>query len=49
MNTITRGIILGGSIGFLLGLLFTNIQHAFGLGMISGFLAGVTLYVRKNK
>lgn len=49
MNVISRGIVLGGSIGFLLGLLITDIQHAFGLGMISGFCAGITAYIRSHR
>ena len=49
MNVISRGIVLGGSLGFLIGLCITDIKQAFGLGMISGFCAGLTVYIRSKK
>lgn len=49
MNVISRGIVLGGSLGFLFGLVITDVQQAFGLGMISGFCAGITLYIISRK
>ncbi|MGL4721808.1 MAG: hypothetical protein ACRCV3_00715 [Desulfovibrionaceae bacterium] len=48
MNAIIRGILLGASLGFITGLFFTEITQAFKLGMYSGFLAGLTNYIRSR-
>lgn len=48
---ITRGILIGGSVGVfaaLLGIL-PSIFWACGLGMIAGFLAGLTIAARRKK
>lgn len=48
---ITRGILIGGSVGVfaaLLGILH-SIFWGFGLGMIAGFFAGVTMAARRKK
>lgn len=48
---ITRGILIGGSVGIfaaLLGIL-PSLFWACGMGMIAGFLAGVTMAARRKK
>lgn len=47
---ITRGILIGGSVGIfaaLLGIL-PSLFWACGFGMIAGFLAGLTVAARKR-
>lgn len=48
---ITRGILIGGSVGVLAALL--GILHSIfwgcGLGMIAGFLAGLTIASKRKK
>lgn len=53
-NYIVRGILVGGSVGVFASLLgfSDSLPRAFGVGMIGGFLAGITLYrirSRRNK
>lgn len=48
---IVRGILIGGSIGVfaaLMGIL-SNLFWGCGLGMIAGFLAGLTMAKRRKK
>lgn len=48
---IVRGILIGGSLGVFAALLglSDSIPRAFGVGMIGGFLAGITLERRRRK
>lgn len=48
-NHIVRGIIIGGSVGLLLGLLGMHLGRAIALGMIGGFFAGITLERRRRR
>lgn len=51
-NFIVRGILIGGSLGVLLALagVAESLPRAFGLGMVAGALAGLTLgRLRRNK
>lgn len=41
-DSVVRGIIVGGSIGAIAGWFFMDIGRAIGLGLIMGFLAGLT-------
>ncbi|THB66232.1 MAG: hypothetical protein D6E12_10970 [Desulfovibrio sp.] len=46
MDYLVRGILIGGSLGVFIGLsgiLDINIARGAGLGMIAGFLGGLTL------
>ena len=46
MDYIVRGILIGGSLGVLVGItgvVAVDIFRSAGLGMIAGFLAGLTL------
>ena len=45
-----RGILIGGSMGVLYALAgFSDLPRAFGVGMIGGALAGLTLAIRQRK
>ena len=46
-----RGILIGGSMGVLYALagFSDSLPRAFGVGMIGGALAGLTLAIRKRK
>ncbi|MDD6088208.1 MAG: hypothetical protein PUB69_02680 [Desulfovibrionaceae bacterium] len=48
---ISRGILIGGSVGILAALagFSDSLPKSFGLGMAAGFLAGLTLSLRQNK
>lgn len=49
---IVRGLLIGGSLGVFAALfgIVDNMPRGFGLGMIGGFLAGITMArLRKNK
>lgn len=49
---IVRGILIGGSLGVFAALfgVVDNMARAFGLGMIGGFFAGLTLArIRRGK
>lgn len=50
-NYIIRGIILGGSVGIIAALMgfSDSVPRAFGVGMVAGFLAGITLQWRNKK
>lgn len=50
-NYVVRGIILGGSVGALASLagILPNLPRAVAIGMVGGFLAGITLAKRHNK
>lgn len=51
LDYITRGILIGGSIGVFAALLdiLPSLFWGCGLGMIAGFLAGVTMAQRRKK
>lgn len=42
MDTVVRGIIVGGSIGAIAGWFFMDTGRAIGLGLLMGCLAGLT-------
>ncbi|AAS94519.1 hypothetical protein [Nitratidesulfovibrio vulgaris] len=48
---IVRGILIGGSVGVIAALLgfSDSIPRAFGVGMVGGFFAGITLESRRRK
>lgn len=48
---IIRGILIGGSLGVFYALagLSDSLPRAFGVGMIGGALAGLTLAIRQRK
>lgn len=48
---ILRGILIGGSMGVLYALsgFSDSLPRAFGVGMIGGALAGLTLAIRQRK
>ncbi len=50
-NYIIRGIMIGGSLGVIGALLgySDSLPRAFGVGMIAGVLAGITLGLRQRK
>ncbi len=50
-NYIIRGILIGGSLGVIGALLgySDSLPRAFGVGMIAGALAGLTLAFRQRK
>ena len=50
-NYIIRGILIGGSLGVIGALLgySDSLPRAFGVGMIGGVLAGITLGLRQRK
>lgn len=50
-NFIIRGILIGGSLGVILALAgySDSLPRAFGVGMVAGALAGLTLALRKRK
>ncbi len=50
-NYIIRGILIGGSLGVIGALLgySDSLPRAFGVGMIAGALAGLTLGLRQRK
>ncbi len=50
-NYLVRGILIGGSLGVLLALfgITESLPKAFGLGMIGGALAGLTIAKRRGK
>lgn len=51
MNSIYRGIMIGGSMGVIAALFgySDSIPRALGVGMIAGFFAGITIGIRKRK
>ncbi len=50
-NYVVRGIMIGGSVGVLASLagLGVDMMHGAALGMIAGFLAGLTLARRQER
>ncbi len=48
---VLRGIMIGGSLGVLLALagFSDSLPRAFGVGMLGGALAGLTLALRRRK
>lgn len=48
---VLRGILIGGSLGVLLALagLSDSLPRAFGVGMLGGALAGLTIALRRRK
>ena len=50
MSYIVRGILIGGSVGVLAGLVMDmHLGRAMALGMIAGFLAGITMERRRAR
>lgn len=49
LESIARGIMVGGSLGAIAGWLFMDFQRALGLGMLVGCLAGITMRNIKKK
>lgn len=49
-DAIVRGILIGGSLG-IVGTWFMDMDpiRAVGLGLIAGFLAGITRYLARRK
>lgn len=50
-NRITRGILIGGALGAFSAIfgISANMFIGVGVGMIAGFLAGLTLMYRDNR
>lgn len=49
MDALVRGIMVGGSVGVLGGIFFTDMRRGFVLGLIGGFFAAVTKLAMDNR
>ncbi len=49
LESVARGILVGGSIGAIAGWFFMDFQRALFLGMLVGCIAGITMKNVKDK